>query len=66
MCIPQNDVGIGLHALVGQISYQQFIITVLLFHHLLFCSLSENYISNNGAYALSGALKVNQSLQKLQ
>jgi len=62
----KNDVGIGLHALVGQISYQQFIMTVLLFHHLLFCSLNENYISNKGAYALSGALKVNQSLQKLQ
>jgi len=31
-----------------------------------FCSLSGNKISDDGVHALSGALKVNQSLQELK
>jgi len=33
---------------------------------LFFLSLRDNKISNDGAHALSGALNVNQSLQKLE
>ena len=36
------------------------------FGYLTFCSLSENKISYKGVCALTGALLVNQSLQKLE